>query len=67
MDEMIDAMDLIVVVWHQERRDWYLPTWGFRILLVIMNVPLAAWSNLFQPRLNFGHPKDWKVLGLPVV
>ena len=23
----------------------------------------TAWSNLFQP---FGHPKDWKVLSLPV-
>jgi len=33
-----------------------------------MNVPSkngymsTAWSNLFQPRLNFGHPKDRKVL-----
>jgi hypothetical protein len=30
MDEVIDATDLIVVVWRQ-RRDWYLPTCGFRI------------------------------------
>jgi hypothetical protein len=37
MDEVIDAMDLIVVVWRQ-RKDWYLPTGGFRISRFIAGV-----------------------------
>jgi hypothetical protein len=37
MNNVIDAMDLIVLVWRQ-RRDWHLPTCGFRISRVIINV-----------------------------
>jgi hypothetical protein len=41
-DEVIDATDLIVVVWRQRGDDWYLPTCGFRISRIIIYVPASS-------------------------
>jgi hypothetical protein len=42
-DEVIDATDLIVVVWRQRGDDWYLPTCGFRISrIIIYYVPASS-------------------------